>query len=69
MTVDHREGRGETPFADVADCLCDAVTAIERTDYNVLTEGELQEVLDAHDTLGTICRRYRRQQGAPEGGG
>lgn len=53
---------GEASSADeIADALCDALVAFDHVDYNALTVDELRELLDARETVGDLCLRYRRR--------
>jgi len=55
------EGAASSPKA-IADELCDALLAFDHVDYNALTVDEVRDLLDARETIGQLCKNYRRQQ-------
>jgi hypothetical protein len=60
-TLAPNEGEADTPEA-IADELCEALLAFDHVDYNALTQDELRDLLEARETVGELCTRYRRQQ-------
>lgn len=51
-------------YGQVADQLSEATEAVRRADYNTLTEAELAELLDAVETIESLCLEYRRNDRA-----
>jgi hypothetical protein len=49
-----------------ADQLAEATLALEKIDYNVPLEEDLQAILGVKEDLREICLRYRREQHAQE---
>jgi len=45
-----------------ADQLAEATLALEKIDYNVPLEEDLQAILGVKEDLQEICLRYRREQ-------
>jgi len=45
-----------------ADHLAEALAELERADYNVPEERELQRLLDARDTVEAICQTLRKRE-------
>lgn len=56
----------ESP-TDIADALAEALSAIERVDYNALGEEDLRAVLNAKGTLRALCLAHRQMDGARDG--
>lgn len=54
----------EEEFQAAADQLSDALVALERMDYNVPVESDLQTILAARDDLSEVCQRLRADQQA-----
>lgn len=56
------EGSATTP-SEIADELVRACEALRTVDYNAVAScGELDELLEARDTLRELCHNYRRRQ-------
>jgi len=60
------EGEASTPD-EIADELCDALNALDHVDYNALNVDELRELLEARETIETICLHHRRMHDPREG--
>lgn len=47
---------------EIADELCNILSALEHIDYNALSVEELSEVLEMQESIQELCLRYRRRQ-------
>jgi len=55
------EGEADT-HKEIADELSEALTQIERVDYDALVHGNLRELLDARETIEELCLKHRNMQ-------